>query len=99
MASRAFRKFVPLFDRVLIQRVEAQTKTASGIIIPESAQSKMNQGVVVAHGPGLTIDGEQRPLAVAVGDKVLLPEFGGTKLKLGDDEFLLYRDSEMIGKF
>jgi chaperonin GroES len=95
MASKAFRSFVPFFDRVLIQKSEAVTKTASGLIIPEKAQAKINSGVVVAHGEGR----EEMAMNVKVGDKVLLPEFGGAKIKLGDDEFQLFRNSELIGKF
>ena len=95
MASKAFRSFVPFFDRVLIQKSEAVTKTASGLIIPEKAQSKVNSGVVVAHGAG----SKDQAMTVAVGDKVLLPEFGGSKIKLGDEEFQIFRNSELIGKF
>lgn len=95
MASKAFRGFVPFFDRVLVQKSEAITKTASGILIPEKAQEKVSRATVVAHGSGL----EDKPIVVAVGDQVLLPEFGGSKIKLEGEEFILFRNSEIIGKF
>merc|ERR1712242_255134 len=95
MGSKAFRGFVPFFDRVLIQKTQAATKTSSGLYIPEKAQEKVNSGTVVAHGAGV----EDRPMNVAVGEKVLLPEFGGSKIKLGDEEYQIFRNSELIGKF
>ena len=95
MASKAFRSFVPFFDRVLIQKSEAVTKTASGLIIPDKAQAKINTGTVVAHGAGK----EDAAINVSVGDKVLLPEFGGSKIELGGEEFQIFRNSELIGKF
>merc|ERR1711990_105080 len=95
MASRAFRGFVPFFDRVLVQKIEPVSKTASGLIIPDKAQAKVNQDMVMAHGEGQ----KDLPITVQVGDKVMLPEFGGAKLELEGDEFMLFRNSEFIGKF
>jgi len=91
-------RFLPLFDRVLIRRIAAETKTAGGVLLPETAQSKTNLGNVVAVGSGLrTADGKVLPLPVSVGDEVVLPEFGGQKLTLDNEDFLLVRDSEIVG--
>merc|ERR1712124_161367 len=96
----ALRKLVPLFDRVLISRVVAETKTASGIVLPEKSVGKINEGTVVAVGPGgRDQNGNTVPVSVAVGDSVLLPEYGGTKVELNDEEFILFRDSDLLGKF
>ncbi|XP_019873290.1 10 kDa heat shock protein, mitochondrial [Aethina tumida] len=98
--SGALKRLVPLFDRVLIKKAEAVTKTAGGIVIPEKAQAKVLQGTVVAVGPGARAnDGQIIPLSVKVGDKVLLPEYGGTKLELEENqEYHLYRESDILGK-
>ncbi|EEB15945.1 10 kDa heat shock protein, putative [Pediculus humanus corporis] len=96
----ALKRLVPLFDRVLVQRAEAVTKTKGGIVIPEKAQSKVLHGTVVAVGPGSrNQNGEFIPLAVKVGDKVLLPEYGGTKVELEENkEFHLFRESDILAK-
>ncbi|XP_063363758.1 10 kDa heat shock protein, mitochondrial [Cydia amplana] len=100
MASAA-RKLIPLLDRVLIKRAEAVTKTAGGIVLPEKAQSKVLHGEVVAVGPGARKDnGDFVPLMVKVGDKVLLPEYGGTKVSLDSEEkeYHLFRESDILAK-
>ena len=75
------KRLIPLLDRVLVQRAEAVTKTKGGIVIPEKAQQKVQTATVVAVGPGArNKDGGVIPMSVAVGDKVLLPEYGGTKV-------------------
>merc|ERR1712241_745177 len=95
----AYRGFKPLFDRVLVQRVAAETKTKGGILLPGEAK-QLPIAKVLSVGEGLRMeDGSVRPLNVAVGERVLLPEFGGQKIKLGEDEFDLYRDAEFLGKF
>jgi chaperonin GroES len=95
------RKLAPLADRVLVKRVQAVTKTAGGILLPDSNVGKSNEGEVLAVGPGLTLrDGTVLKVPVAVGDKVLLPEFGGTVVKLDSKEELhLFRSDEILGKF
>merc|ERR1712146_863262 len=91
-------KFVPLLDRVLVQRSTAMTKTAGGIMLPESVQAKVNEGIVKAVGPGgRGKNGETIPMAVQVGQKVLLPEYGGTNVKLDDEDFTVFRDEDIIG--
>lgn len=78
--------FRPLLNRVLIQRLAAETKTKAGIMLPEKSLGKVLQGTVVSVGPGSRLEnGTVVPTAVAVGDKVLLPEYGGTKVNLNDE--------------
>ena len=94
------KRFLPLFDRVLVQRAEAATKSKGGIIIPEKAQSAAREGVVVAAGPGARCEqtGNNIKMAVAVGDTVVLPEFGGSKIEIENNEYLLYRENEIVAK-
>ncbi|XP_015525093.1 10 kDa heat shock protein, mitochondrial [Neodiprion pinetum] len=98
--AAAAKRLIPLFDRVLIQRAEAVTKTKGGIVIPEKAQAKVLKGTVVAIGPGSRNNkGEHMPLSVKVGDVVLLPEYGGTKVELEENkEFHLFRESDILAK-
>eukprot|EP00743_Colponemidia_sp_Colp-15_P002167 GILK01002352.1.p1 GENE.GILK01002352.1~~GILK01002352.1.p1 ORF type:complete len:101 (+),score=16.76 GILK01002352.1:54-356(+) len=94
----ALKRLVPLFDRILLERVQAPTKTVGGVLLPETAQTKLNQAKVIAVGPGArNRDGNVVPVSVAVGDVVLLPEYGGMNVKLGDKEYVLHRDDEIIG--
>jgi len=86
-------------DRVLVERIQAKTKTVGGIILPETAQARLNEGMIVATGPGIrSKDGTLIPLSVRVGQKVLLPEYGGNKVKLdeGDKEYVLFRDEDLL---
>nr|ALS05205.1 mitochondrial 10 kDa heat shock protein [Tortanus dextrilobatus] len=93
------KKIVPLFDRVLVQRIAAETKSKGGILIPEKAQSKGLEATVVAIGPGVrTESGAHLPMAVAVGDRVLLPEFGGAKVEMEGAEFHLFREADIVAK-
>ncbi|CAO3623967.1 unnamed protein product [Cunninghamella blakesleeana] len=99
MSASRVKNIVPLLDRVLVQRIKAQEKTASGIFIPEKAQETLNEGIVVAVGKGaLDKEGKHIPLQVSSGDRVILPPFGGSNVKLGSEEYLLYRDSELLAK-
>merc|ERR1712080_15936 len=96
--SMAFRGFRPLFDRVLVQRIAKETKSAGGILLPEAAQTKLPVAKVLAVGNGIRLeDGNLHPLSVAIGDQVLLPEFGGQKVTIAEEEFQLYRDAEFLG--
>nr|AWM96393.1 HSP10 [Dugesia japonica] len=100
MASKAFKKFLPLFDRVLIQRFEAQSTSKGGIMLPETSKGKVLEGEVLAVGDGMrTNDGKVMPLTVKIGDKVFLPEYGGTKLLLDEKEYYLFREADLLGKF
>lgn len=81
------RRLIPLFDRVLVRRLVAPKQSAGGVLLPEAAGPKLNEGQVVATGPGARNSaGELVPCSVAAGDKVLLPEYGGVEIKLGDEE-------------
>jgi len=82
----------PLADRVLVEPLEAETKTASGIIIPDTAKEKPQKGTVVAVGPGT----KDEPLTVTVGDTVLYGKYAGTELKLEGTEYLMMRESDIL---
>ncbi|KAF2219224.1 chaperonin 10-like protein [Elsinoe ampelina] len=98
-AIKSIKSLVPLLDRVLVQRVKAEAKTAGGIFLPESSVKELNEAKVLAVGPGgLDKDGKRIPMSVNSGDKVLIPQFGGSSLKVGDDEFHLFRDHELLAK-
>ncbi|KAG8432826.1 hypothetical protein GDO86_017178 [Hymenochirus boettgeri] len=100
MAGQAFKKFIPLFDRVLIERFAAETVTKGGIMLPEKSQGKVLQATVVAVGGGSKgKNGDIHPVSVKVGDKILLPEYGGTKVVLDDKDYYLFRDGDILGKF
>ncbi|RVE61124.1 hypothetical protein OJAV_G00167590 [Oryzias javanicus] len=99
-SEMAFRKFLPLFDRVLVERLMAETVTKGGIMLPEKSQGKVLQATVVAVGPGsVNQKGEVQPMSVKVGEKVLLPEYGGTKVVLEDKDYFLFRDADILGKY
>ncbi|RDA95080.1 hypothetical protein CP533_2139 [Ophiocordyceps camponoti-saundersi (nom. inval.)] len=96
---RSIRSLVPLLDRVLVQRVKAEAKTASGIILPESSVEKLNEAKVLAVGPGaLDKQGKHMPMGVAAGDRVLIPQYGGSPVKVGEEEYHLFRDGEILAK-
>nr|AYN74414.1 heat shock protein [Acipenser oxyrinchus oxyrinchus] len=98
--TMAFRKFLPLFDRVLVERFAAETVTKGGIMLPEKSQGKVLQATVLAVGPGnRTKAGDLQPVSVKAGDRVLLPEYGGTKVTLDDKEYFLFRDGDILGKY
>ena len=88
----------PLHDRIIVERLEEETTTASGIIIPDSAKEKPMQGDVVAVGKGKkTEDGKVLPLDVKVGDKVLFGKYSGTEIKIEGKEFLMMREDDVLG--
>ncbi|CAI7568951.1 unnamed protein product [Penicillium pancosmium] len=137
---RNIKSLAPLLDRVLVQRIKPEAKTASGIFLPESSVKEQNEAKVLAVGPGaFDKDGKRLPMGVASGDKVLIPQvrcallvsaffrvasamqyialttpnsydliesmltclshqFGGSPLKVGEDEYTLFRDSEILAK-
>ena len=91
-------KFRPLHDRVLVRRLEAEEKTAGGIIIPDTAKEKPTECEVVAVGPGArSEDGEVHPLDVKVGDRVLIGKWSGTEVKIGGTEYLILKESDVMG--
>ena len=88
----------PLQDRVLVQRLESEERTSSGIYIPETAKEKPLEGVVRAVGPGKRADnGEVIALSVAEGDKVLFGKYSGTEITIDSDEVLIMRESDILG--
>ena len=87
----------PLADRVIVTRVEHETKTASGIVIPDSAAEKPDQGEVLAVGPGKTNDkGETKALTVKVGDRVLFGKYSGQTVKIAGDELLVMKEDDLF---
>ena len=90
--------FRPLHDRVLVRRVEAEQKTAGGIIIPDSVQEKPQEGEVVAIGTGTKADnGTITPLDVKSGDKILFGKWSGTEVKLDGEDLLIMKESDILG--
>lgn len=91
-------KFRPLHDRVVVRRIEEDSKTSGGIIIPDTAQEKPQQGEVVAVGPGGRDDnGKVLPLDVKSGDKVLFGKWSGTEVKISGEEVLIMKESDILG--
>lgn len=91
-------KFRPLHDRILVKRVEEETKTKGGIIIPDTAKEKPIEGKVVAVGKGrVGEDGNIIPLEIKKGDRVLFGKYGGTEVKIDGDEFLIMREDDVLG--
>ena len=95
----AFKTLRPLLNRVVIKKAEPITKTKGGIILTSGKEEKLNFGTVIAVGPGKILDdGKVRATLVKVGDTVLLPEYGGSKVILADEEELfIYRDDDIMG--
>ena len=91
-------KFRPLHDRGLVRRVTAEEKTAGGIIIPDTAKEKPQEGEVVAVGAGtLNEKGDLRPLDVKAGDRILFGKWSGTEVKLNGEELLIMKESDVMG--
>src|SRR4026208_1195968 len=91
-------KFRPLHDRVVVRRIDAEEKTAGGIIIPDTAKEKPQQGEVVAVGPGARDDaGKLVPLDVKAGDRVLFGKWSGTEVKLNGEDLLIMKESDIMG--
>ncbi|GAB1214726.1 hypothetical protein ATERTT37_003895 [Aspergillus terreus] len=96
---RNIKSLAPLLDRVLVQRIKPEAKTASGIFLPESSVKEQNEAKVLAVGPGaVDRNGSRLPMSVAPGDRVLIPQFGGSAVKVGEEEYTLFRDSEILAK-
>ena len=90
--------FRPLHDRVLVRRVEAETKTTGGIIIPETAQEKPQEGEVVSVGSGTRgDDGTITPLDVKSGDKILFGKWSGTEVKISGDDLIIMKETDILG--
>jgi chaperonin GroES len=90
--------FRPLHDRVLVRRVEQDEKTAGGIIIPDTAQEKPQEGEIIAVGPGARNEkGEVVPLEVKAGDRVLFGKWSGTEVKIDGEELMIMKESDLMG--
>jgi len=88
----------PLQDRVLVERVEAEDKTASGIIIPDTAKEKPQEGKVVAVGPGKRLDnGSIQEMGVKKGDKIFFSKYGGTEVKVDGEDYIIMREDDILG--
>ena len=91
-------KFRPLHDRVVIERIDAEAKTTGGIIIPDTAQEKPQQGKVIAVGPGGRDDsGKLIPIDVKVGDRILFGKWSGTEITIDSVEYLIMKESDIMG--
>ena len=94
------RTLAPLGDRILVRRAAKEVQTASGVFLPADATKLPNEGEVIAVGPGLKdVSGNLHVPTLAKGDAVLLPEYGGTKVKIDDEEMFLFREDDILGKF
>jgi len=90
--------FRPLHDRVLVRRVEAEEKTAGGIIIPDTAKEKPQEGEVIAVGPGARDEaGKLVPLDVKVGDRILFGKWSGTEIRINGEDLLIMKESDVMG--
>ena len=98
--STPARRLLPLLDRILIEKIIPKKTTPGGVLLPESAATKGSvEGKVVATGPGAySRDGKLLPTSCKVGDTVLLPEYGGTQVKVDGKEFMIFRDDEILAK-
>jgi chaperonin GroES len=90
-------KIRPLHDRVIVKRIEEEEKTKGGLIIPDTAKEKPQEGRVIAVGPGKQDDGKVIPLGVKAGDKILFGKYSGTEIKLDGEEHLILREDAILG--
>jgi chaperonin GroES len=96
-AGKPALKLQPLGDRVVVEREESESRTAGGIVLPDSAQDKPSRGTIVAVGDGkLLDDGKRHALQVKVGDRVLFSTYAGDQIKLGEQELLLMREDDVL---
>jgi len=92
------QKIKPLQDRILVKRLEAQETKKGGIIIPDTAKEKPQEGQVIAVGPGrLGDDGKRIPMEVKAGDKILFGKYSGSEVKVADEEHLIMREEDVLG--
>ncbi len=100
MATKTKKKtnIRPLGDRVLVERVEAEEKTAGGILLPESAKEKPKEGMVIAIGAGRTLDnGEKSTFSIKKGDRILFTSYAGTDVKIDGTEYMIMREDDILG--
>lgn len=89
-------KLVPLGDKVVLKQLEAEETTKSGIVLPGQAQEKPQQAEVIAVGPGGVIDGKEVTMQVKVGDKVIYSKYAGTDVKLGEENFIIVKQNDIV---
>ncbi|MBQ1687702.1 MAG: co-chaperone GroES [Lachnospiraceae bacterium] len=89
-------KLVPLGDKVVLKQLEAEETTKSGIVLPGQAQEKPQQAEVIAVGPGGVVDGKEVTMQVKVGDKVIYTKYAGTDVKLGNEEYIIVRQNDIV---
>ncbi|HHV94288.1 MAG TPA: co-chaperone GroES [Firmicutes bacterium] len=90
-------KVRPLADRVIVKPIEAEERTKSGIVLPDTAKEKPQEGEVIAVGPGRYEDGKLIPMNVKQGDRVLFAKYAGTEIKIDGEEYLIMRESDILG--
>jgi len=92
-------KLQPLADRVLVKPMEKEEKTKSGIYLPDTAKEKPQEGEIMAVGPGkMTDDGKRIPMDLKVGDRVIYAKYGGTEIKVDEEELMILRESDILAK-
>ena len=92
-------KLQPLADRLVVKPIEREEMTKGGIILPDTAKEKPQDGEVLAVGPGrLSDDGKRIPISVAVGDRVVYSKYGGTEIKIDDEDLIILRESDILAK-
>ncbi len=97
MATAMSTKITPLGDRVVVKALELEEKTRSGIVLPDTAKEKPQEGEVVATGEGRTLDsGEKVAVSVEPGQRILFAKYAGTEIKLGDDEYLILSEKDVL---
>ncbi|MCR5824071.1 MAG: co-chaperone GroES [Lachnospiraceae bacterium] len=89
-------KLVPLGDKVVLKQLKAEETTKSGIVLPGQAQEKPQQAEVIAVGPGGMVDGKEIAMQVKVGDKVIYSKYSGTEVKLGNDEYVVVKQNDIV---
>lgn len=95
-----YRSLAPLGDRILIRRAVKETQTSGGILLPTDTAKEPNEGSVVAVGPGLRdVSGTLHAPTLKAGDNVMLPQYGGTEIEIGDEKMSLFREEDILGKF
>lgn len=98
MSKKANSKIRPLQDRLIVERIESEEKTAGGLYIPDSAKEKPQQGRVLAVGKGrVREDGTVQPLDLKEGDKILFGKYSGTEIKIDGDDYLIMREDDVLG--
>ncbi|ENN72547.1 hypothetical protein HUJ04_001140 [Dendroctonus ponderosae] len=99
-SAHKIKKLVPLFNRILVKRAEPLKESKGGIVLPEAKTAKSLKGTVVAVGPGTrTEKGVPVPMTIKVGDEVMLPDYGGTRVEMDEQTYFLFRESEILARY